>query len=253
MLTDEQLAELERLDREATPRPWSNGAAYGARVVDADLIAAARNALPELIAEVRRLRETLAKAEGRLSSIQLERWNWEQSAKHRERERDEARAELALARSLHDVAVSQRDGNAYLLAQVERERDEAREEVARLRERLQIDPGGSDRVDELEAALAYLREDVARFQRERATLLRMLASEFDWEDTSYLHAMMNVEPTIRALKAELAVARREGAAEMRERAANALTCDCDVNSRQCDEMQEWASTIRALPLPGEEP
>ena len=36
-------------------------------------------------------------------------------------ERDEARAELALAKSLHDVAVSQRGGANYLLGEVERD------------------------------------------------------------------------------------------------------------------------------------
>ncbi len=39
----------------------------------------------------------------------------------------------AVSKAFHDVAVSQRDGNAYLLAEVERERDEARAEVERLK------------------------------------------------------------------------------------------------------------------------
>jgi len=46
---------------------------------------------------------------------------------------DEARAELAVARSLHDVAISQRDGANFLLSEVERERDEAREKLAKER------------------------------------------------------------------------------------------------------------------------
>ena len=79
-ITEEQLAELERLEREATPGPWlvedkrgwwrvrgpggvafDDGSAcneYNAEC-DADtrdLIVAARNALPQLLAEVRRLR-----------------------------------------------------------------------------------------------------------------------------------------------------------------------------------------------------
>ena len=39
----------------------------------------------------------------------------------------------AVSKAFHDVAVSQRDGNAYLLAEVARERDEARAEVERLK------------------------------------------------------------------------------------------------------------------------
>jgi hypothetical protein len=45
------------------------------------------------------------------------------------RERDEARAEAVLAKSLHDVAVSQRDGANYLLRETERERDELRAKI----------------------------------------------------------------------------------------------------------------------------
>jgi alcohol dehydrogenase class IV len=44
-------------------------------------------------------------------------------------------AERDLAKSLHDVAVSQRDGREWLLREVERELDEARAEVERLRAR----------------------------------------------------------------------------------------------------------------------
>lgn len=82
MLTDEQLAEWERLANEAMPGPWecdySSGsvnscapqfllddegplwvADYGstANEQNGEFIAAAREAVPELIAEVRRLRE----------------------------------------------------------------------------------------------------------------------------------------------------------------------------------------------------
>ena len=84
-LTDERLAELERLCAEATPGPWrvrhlcsgcgpddDEGAGLGleiegppqpwhegqfARAADAKFIAAARDALPAMIAEVRALRE----------------------------------------------------------------------------------------------------------------------------------------------------------------------------------------------------
>lgn len=72
-MNDEQLAEWERLCQEATPVPlasqWGNNPPYphkvwGERGVlarfrnepDAELYAAARTAMPELIAEVRRLR-----------------------------------------------------------------------------------------------------------------------------------------------------------------------------------------------------
>jgi hypothetical protein len=42
-----------------------------------------------------------------------------------------------------------------------RERDA---QAARYHDRLQIDPGGSDRIDELEAAIEHLRADVLRLQ-----------------------------------------------------------------------------------------
>lgn len=49
----------------------------------------------------------------------------------------EMQAELDLARSLHDVAVRQRDAANFLLEQVTREREDARVEVARLRRALE--------------------------------------------------------------------------------------------------------------------
>lgn len=77
MIPDAELDELERLEREATPGPWTfNGlhdfpevrpvALWGgfdqadtpksAKVANARLIAASRNALPDLLAEIRQLR-----------------------------------------------------------------------------------------------------------------------------------------------------------------------------------------------------
>ncbi len=53
-ITEEQLAELERLEREAFCAPWTYQDLFAAR--NGALIVAARNALPHLIAEVRRLR-----------------------------------------------------------------------------------------------------------------------------------------------------------------------------------------------------
>ena len=75
-ITEEQLAELERLEREATPGPWElkDGMLTFPPATDQDvarmsgasccewigatmpILVAARNALPQLIAEVRRLR-----------------------------------------------------------------------------------------------------------------------------------------------------------------------------------------------------
>jgi len=69
-LTDEEIAELERLERKATAGPWLDTGRYvsggdGGQIVvndkhidsvDQALIAAARNALPKLLAEVRELR-----------------------------------------------------------------------------------------------------------------------------------------------------------------------------------------------------
>lgn len=47
---------------------------------------------------------------------------------------------------------------------LEQERDEARAEVEKLRERLQFDPGGSDKIDELEDAVKYLRAEVEHWK-----------------------------------------------------------------------------------------
>lgn len=49
---------------------------------------------------------------------------------------------------------------AFTLAQLISERDEARADAARYRERLQIDPGGSDKIDELESALDFARHTI---------------------------------------------------------------------------------------------
>ena len=70
--------------------------------------------------------------------------------------------------------------------------------------------------------------------RERDTLVRMLASEFDWSDTSYLHAMMHVENAIRNLRAEAraAQAERDEATTKLVAVAKRLEengCDCECN------------------------
>jgi len=52
-------------------------------------------------------------------------------------------------------------------------------------------------------------EALERAERERDTLIRMLVSEFGWEDTSYLHAMMHVENAVRNLRTDLSVAVKE--------------------------------------------
>lgn len=102
-VTEEQLAELERLEREATPGPWStckmmpsDGHDEAVAVLDADgfrandvcdcygdsrvereanarVIVAARNALPALVAEVRRLREENAMRDQRDEARELVR------------------------------------------------------------------------------------------------------------------------------------------------------------------------------------
>jgi len=53
-LSEEELAELERLESEATVAPWPLGA-------DAVLIPTMRNALPRLLKELRELREAAQK------------------------------------------------------------------------------------------------------------------------------------------------------------------------------------------------
>lgn len=96
-LTDKELAELEQLEREATPGPWvfRDDSCGEYRVLnqdcklvfnkdfddlrrhlmppheeDARLFVAARNALPSLLAEVRELRAAVA-AEARINVAQL--------------------------------------------------------------------------------------------------------------------------------------------------------------------------------------
>lgn len=54
------------------------------------------------------------------------------------RERDAAKADAALAKSLHDVAVRQRDAANWLVEQLTKERDDARSEASRLREKLDL-------------------------------------------------------------------------------------------------------------------
>ena len=57
-----------------------------------------------------------------------------------------------------------------------------------------------------EQAVAYAEQERERAERERNVLVEMLVYEFDWQDTTYLHAMMHVENAIRNLRADLAVA-----------------------------------------------
>lgn len=60
---------------------------------------------------------------------------------------------------------------AYTLARkLEKQRDAARAEVERWTQRLQIDPGGSDKIDELEQALQFLRHSIEVLTRERDEL-----------------------------------------------------------------------------------
>jgi hypothetical protein len=62
-----------------------------------------------------------------------------------------------------------------------------------------------------EQAVAYAEQERKRAERERDVLVEMLADEFDWQDASYLHAMMHVENAIRNLRADLAVASKTAA------------------------------------------
>lgn len=74
-MTAEQIAELRRLDAEATPRPWGYGsgdlvAHNGCYLIDADasVLVAARNALPRLLDE----REALLTALNDIASWDLD-------------------------------------------------------------------------------------------------------------------------------------------------------------------------------------
>ena len=79
-----------------------------------------------------------------------------------------------------------RDSDYVLFDRLQHERDEARAEAARLRERLQFDPGGSDKIDELEDAVKYLRNDVEKAAWEITKLRNALAaiSLDEYESTS---------------------------------------------------------------------
>jgi hypothetical protein len=186
---------------------------------------------PELVAELRKvLGIESATPKEKNSAAYEDLWK----AEVKQRERNEARAErdfekqdrIALAKE-RDEARKSAETMAWGIGALEKERDEA-------------------------------RADAERAGRDRDTLVRMLVSEFGWEDTSYLHAMTHVENAIRNLRAELgmvgferdearaalATARREGAEAMREAAAGAA----------------WHSSamalhkkILALPLPGDKP
>lgn len=60
-------------------------------------------------------------------------------------------------------------------AQAAHEMEELRAENQRLRERLQIDPGGSDKVDELEQALQFARNDIEQLRKAKDKAEKALA------------------------------------------------------------------------------
>lgn len=93
------------------------------------------------------------------------------------------------------------------------------------------------------------REEV-RAERERNVLVEMLANEFDWKDTSYLHAVMHVENAIRNLRADVraqeyqtgVVALVLAGKMARTDAVNALLsangCDCECDHTCEDDHEE---------------
>lgn len=87
-----------------------------------------------------------------------------------------------------------------------RQRDEARAEVARLEERLQFDPGGSARIDELEYAVTLLRAEVDHWKgaaREHAENLTKMQAERDHLEVLWKAEMEHANKwAARARKAE---------------------------------------------------
>jgi hypothetical protein len=112
-VTDEQLQEWQRLADEATPGPWENWtieddgnrqdewSAVGpvhadmqGAVKDAAFIAAARTAVPALVAEVRMLRSDWLNAVAERNRERADAGEWAGLAGSHRIERDEARAEV---------------------------------------------------------------------------------------------------------------------------------------------------------------
>ena len=112
------LDALKALDQAATPGPWTAGGPYVRRhevvvaqrlpfveltsdtegEANATLIAAARNALPELVAEVERLRAELAETKVTLHLTEQERLNYRENIEWLRRELEISRNALATAR-----------------------------------------------------------------------------------------------------------------------------------------------------------
>ena len=113
----------------------------------------------ELRAEVERLK-TEAKERQRTLEVSLEERESAFAERNWANERhDEARAEVE---RLRDTVRKREQEHLEACA----EADEARAEVERLRERLQIDPGGSDRIDELEDAAKCAQFTLQRLRAE---------------------------------------------------------------------------------------
>lgn len=118
----------------------------------------------------------------------------------RDRLRDQVeslKAELECSQAFHNVALRERD-----LAITQLRHAEA----------------------DAEQAVAYAEQERERAERERNVLVEMLAHEFDWKDTSYLHAMMHVKNAIRNMRANYAVI-RESAAQIAARHGNLTTAE----------------------------
>ena len=200
MLNDEQLNEWQRLADEATPGPWRLRDFFAlTRVVgvadmnsseNAAFIAAARTAVPALIEEVRRLTTErdeaqqwlnyfarVAGAAMGLRNVDFADGERVSPAPEHEyalfadmmktiQERDEAKANfLAVAQAVgivyeaegHAVQPGPVDEIVDYIQHLKRVQCEAYDH----RERLQIDPGGSDKIDELEQALLMVRAENA--------------------------------------------------------------------------------------------
>ena len=124
------------------------------------------------------------------------------------------KAQLECAQAFHNVALRERD-----LAITQMRHAEA----------------------DAEQAVAYAEQERERAERECDVLIEILAHEFDWKDTSYLHAAMHVENAIRNLRADVraqefqtglvaqALAGKVARTDAVNRLLSANGCDCECN------------------------
>lgn len=99
-----------------------------------------------------------------------------------EEQRDTAKGESILNRNALKLSIQDHREALSEISQLKAELDAAKAEAKRYGERLQIDPGGSDRIDELEAALDHLKDGnpATKSKDERAWLIERVNAPTAW-------------------------------------------------------------------------